>query len=99
MDMDAYLAKTAEKQKIAAEKGGDKPSLMQKLVNSSAAQTPSSSVGTGASAKTRVSDSEKQKKLEQAQNIYKNGKYKEGSLASKANMVDAFNNAKKNDKK
>jgi len=46
-----------------------------------------------------VSDAEKQKQLENAKKYYENGKFRSGSLASKANMVSQFNDAKKNDKK
>ena len=97
MDMDEYIRRNVEKARKKEERRGGKPTVTERLLKENAAintknVNPSSKAAS-------VSDAEKQKQLENAKKYYENGKFRSGSLASKANMVSQFNDAKKNDKK
>ncbi len=91
MDMDAYIAKNVEKAKKKAAKNEGKETVSQRIMNQySNMNTKTLESASGSAAQT---DREKERKLEQAKKTYQNKKYKEGSLASKANMVSSFNDA------
>jgi len=91
MDMDAYIAKNVEKQKKKMEKSGGKQSVSQRILSQYSGMSTRNTVED----KYKVSDEEKKKQLENAQHYYESGKFRKGSLASKANMVNNFNNHKR----
>jgi YidC/Oxa1 family membrane protein insertase len=93
MDMDAYIAKNVEKQKKKMEKNGGKQSVSQRILSQYSGMSTRNTVED----KYKVSDEEKKKQLENAQHYYESGKFRKGSLASKANMVNDFNNHKRDE--
>ncbi len=104
MDIEAYIAKQAEKMKIKDEKRGDRPTMTQRMQDYAGMKTKNIDAANAASRPVRRSISEKasvpsgstgqNKDFEKAVQNNQNKKYKEGSLASKANMVSRYNDTK-----
>ena len=93
MDMDAYLAKNAEKIKKDAESG--KKSASERVMSRYSSMS-TRSIDSASQAADANADANKKETLEKAKQYYQSGKYKPGSLASKANMVSEFNNSGRN---
>ena len=106
MDIDEMIQKNLEKQKKKAEKRGDKPTAYEKMMQYSAMNTKNvGAEGTQAQAqqpKRRATTAEKARSVKASESMEKDfeeakaktagKKYKEGSLAEKANMVSKYNN-------
>ncbi len=106
MDIDEMIQKNLEKQKKKAEKRGDKPTAYEKMMQYSAMNTKNvGAQGTGTQAqqpKRRATTAEKARSVKASESMEKDfeeakaktagKKYKEGSLAEKANMVSKYNN-------
>lgn len=93
MDMDAYVKQQQEKARKKAEKRGDKPTAYDRMMQYSQMSTKSLD---SAAKKSTVSEKQKEQDLARAKKYYDNGRYKKGSLASRANMVRDFNDVNKN---
>ena len=98
------IQKNLEKQKKKAEKRGDKPTAYEKMMQYSAMNTKSvGAQGTQAQQqpKRRATTAEKARSVKASESMEKDfeeakartagKKYKEGSLAEKANMVSKYN--------
>ena len=110
MDIDEMIKKNLEKQKKIAEKRGDKPTAYEKMMQYSAMNTKSidgqnSAGGQTQPPKRRATTSEKARSVRPSESMEKDfeaakaktagKKYKEGSLAEKANMVSKYNDVSK----
>ena len=95
LDIDAYIAKNVAKAEKKAAKRGGRETVTQRMMSQySSMNTKSLGEQSSASSKSSTASSrEKDRKIEQAKQYYNSGKYKQGSLASKANMVKDFNHA------
>lgn len=91
MDMDAYVEKQVEKAGKKAAKSEGRESVSQKLMNQYSNMNTKSLESRAAT--TAHTNAEKEKKLENARKVYQSRKYREGSLAAKAHMVEEFNDA------
>lgn len=97
MDIDAYIAKNVAKAEKKAAKRGGRETVSQRLMNQySSMNTKSIDAGSSTAKKSDASSRKKEEKIQEAKKYYDSGKYKQGSLASKANMVKDFNNANNN---
>ena len=106
MDIDEMIQKNLEKQKKKAEKRGDKPTAYEKMMQYSAmntknvgaegaqaqAQQPKRRATTAEKARSVKASESMEKDFEEAKAKTAGKKYKEGSLAEKANMVSKYNN-------
>lgn len=91
MDLDALLEKNVEKQNKKREKMG---LPAQKITNQAKANVKN--IQSPAKPKSELSEEEKQKKIKESTEFYeKNAKAKPGSIASKARMVQQFNDKNK----
>lgn len=97
MDIDAYIARNVAKAEKKAAKRGGRETVSQKLMNQYSSMN-TKSIGSESSTAKRsgASNRDKEEKIQEAKKYYDSGKYKQGSLASKANMVKDFNNANNN---
>ena len=93
MDIDAYIAKNLEKAEKKAAKRNGQETVSQKIMNQYSTMNTKSIDSVENRKKTELTDKEKSRKIENAKKYYDSGKYRQGSLASKANMVKDFNNA------
>ena len=105
MDIDEMIQKNLEKQKKKAEKRGDKPTAYEKMMQYSAmntknvgaegaqaqAQQPKRRATTAEKARSVKASESMEKDFEEAKAKTAGKKYKEGSLAEKANMVSKYN--------
>lgn len=97
MDIDAYIARNVAKAEKKAAKRCGRETVSQKLMNQySSMNTKSIGSESSTAKKSGASNRDKEEKIQEAKKYYDSGKYKQGSLASKANMVKDFNNANNN---
>ncbi|MDO4284968.1 MAG: YidC/Oxa1 family membrane protein insertase [Eubacteriales bacterium] len=93
MDIDAMIQKNEEKYKEKLAKSGGKQSVSQRMMSEYSNMNTKKIVNERATVRELSGD--KKDALEKSEEIYSQKKYKQGSLAAKANMVKDFNESRR----